>query len=160
MLVFLAGTLVKKFSNLFSLFSRGFDFGVGVLWILRRFSSWVSRGFKICYGEALLRRQEVPFISGIFTAHARVLVSGRSRTACYGKTTRLTYCWLRESLLPLFLCFIGCFIAYRMDQFIEKVLVNDFVKKWFCFCFSSVFKRQFRATIQSWRTRACLQQGR
>ena len=35
------------------------------------------------------------------------------------KTTRL-----RECLLTLFLCFIGCFRAYRLDQFIEEVLVN------------------------------------
>ena len=83
-----------------------------------------TREFKICYGEALLRRQEVAFISGIFTAHARVWVSGRSRTVRYGKTTKLAYCWLRECLLPLFLCFIGCFTAYRLDQFIEEALVN------------------------------------
>ena len=31
---------------------------------------------------------------------------------------------LRECLLPLFLCFIGCFTAYRLNQFIEEVLVN------------------------------------
>ena len=31
---------------------------------------------------------------------------------------------LRECLLTLFLCFIGCFRAYRLDQFIEEVLVN------------------------------------
>ena len=122
MLVFNAGTLVKMLSYLFSFFSVAlilalvyifsfFSFFL-LLWILRRFTSWVSREFKICYGEALLRRQEVPFISGIFTAHARVLVSGRSRTAVavlpyYGKATRLTYCWLRECLLSLFLGFIG-----------------------------------------------------
>ena len=52
----------------------------------------VIREFKICYGEALLRRQEVTFISVIFTAHARVWVSGRSRTVCYGNTTKLAYC--------------------------------------------------------------------
>ena len=38
-----------------------------------------SRDFKICYGKALLRRQEVTFIPGIFTTHARVWVSSRSR---------------------------------------------------------------------------------
>ena len=72
----------------------------------------------------MLRRQEVTFISGIFTAHARVWVSGRSRTVWYGKTTKLAYCWLCECFLPLFLCFIGCFTADRLDQFIEEVLVN------------------------------------
>ena len=54
--------------------------------------SRTNREFKICYGEVLLRRQEATFISGIFTAHARVWVSGRSRTVCYGKTTKLAYC--------------------------------------------------------------------
>ena len=32
--------------------------------------------------------------------------------------------YVRECLLPLFLCFIGYFTAYRLDQFIEEVLVN------------------------------------
>ena len=43
-------------------------------------------------------------------------IRSRSRT--------LAYCWLRECLLPLFLCFIRCFTAYRLDQFIEEALVN------------------------------------
>ena len=31
---------------------------------------------------------------------------------------------LRGCLLPLFLYFIGCFTAYRLNQFIEEMLVN------------------------------------
>ena len=130
MLVFNAGTLVKMLSYLFSFFSVAlilalvyifsfFSFFL-LLWILRRFTSWVSREFKICYGEALLRRQEVPFISGIFTAHARVLVSGRSRTTV-----------LRQSHQ----------VDVLLTTWVFTVAFSRFHRVFFCLSYGSVYRK-------------------
>ena len=61
-----ASQFMEKFSEQLNTESRFYK---------RRFD---IRDFKICYGEALLRQQEVTFIPSIFTAHACVWVSGHS----------------------------------------------------------------------------------
>ena len=78
--------------------------------MLRRGAATVRR----CYGDR--KKHLFPVFSLRMLESGFLAVAGLSATA---KPPSWRTGVLRECLLPLFPCFIGSFIAYRMDQLIE-----------------------------------------